>query len=79
MRYYETIYILNTNYDSSTVDKCKKEIEKELKEFLDANIINHYIWTKKRLAYQIKKQNTDFLFYYILNHWTKRCLILING
>lgn len=56
MRYYETIYILNTNYDSSTVDKCKKEIEKELKEFLDANIINHYIWTKKRLAYQIKKQ-----------------------
>tara|TARA_Y100001970_G_scaffold111297_1_gene138940 strand:+ start:903 stop:1415 length:513 start_codon:yes stop_codon:yes gene_type:complete len=56
MRYYETIYILNTNYDSSTVDKCKEEVEKELKEFLNANIINHYIWTKKRLAYQIKKQ-----------------------
>jgi len=56
MRYYEIIYIVNTNYDSSTVDKCKEEVEKELKEFLNANIINHYIWTKKRLAYQIKKQ-----------------------
>tara|TARA_B100001250_G_scaffold259792_2_gene223747 strand:- start:161 stop:673 length:513 start_codon:yes stop_codon:yes gene_type:complete len=56
MRYYEIIYIINTNYDSSTVDKCKEEVEKELKEFLNANIINHYIWTKKKLAYQIKKQ-----------------------
>tara|TARA_B100001996_G_scaffold109579_1_gene82909 strand:- start:1683 stop:2174 length:492 start_codon:yes stop_codon:yes gene_type:complete len=56
MRYYEIIYILNTNYDSSTVDKCKEEVEKELKEFLNVNIINHYIWTKKKLAYQIKKQ-----------------------
>ncbi len=56
MRYYETIYIVNTNYDSNTVDKCKEEIEKELKGLLNAKIINHYIWSKKRLAYQIEKQ-----------------------
>ena len=29
MRYYEIIYIVNTNYDSTTVDKCKEEVEKD--------------------------------------------------
>jgi small subunit ribosomal protein S6 len=55
MRYYETIYIVDPNLENLVLDKTMDEISKEL-EKTESKLINHRIWGKKRLAYQINKQ-----------------------
>ena len=55
MRYYETIYIVDPNLENLVLDKTMDEISKEL-EKSESKLINHRIWGKKRLAYQIDKQ-----------------------
>jgi len=55
MRYYETIYIVDPNLENLVLDKTMDEISKEL-EKTESKLINHRIWGKKRLAYQIDKQ-----------------------
>ena len=52
MRYYETLYIVDPNLDNSILEKTMTEIEKELSK-TKSKVINHRIWDKKRLAYQI--------------------------
>ena len=52
MRYYETLYIVDSNLDNSILEKTMTEIEKELSK-TKSKVINHRIWDKKRLAYQI--------------------------
>ena len=55
MRYYETIYIVDPNLESTILQKTMTEIGQEL-EKTKAKIINHRDWGKKRLAYQVDKQ-----------------------
>ena len=55
MRYYETIYIVDPNLDSTILEKTMTEIGQEL-EKTKAKIINHRDWGKKRLAYQVENQ-----------------------
>ena len=55
MRYYETIYIDDPNLDNNVLDKIMDEISKELQK-TESKIINHRVWGKKRLAYQIENQ-----------------------
>ena len=55
MRYYETIYIVDPNLDSTILEKTMTEIGQEL-EKTKAKIINHRDWGKKRLAYQVSNQ-----------------------
>ena len=55
MRYYETIYIVDPNLDNNVLEKIMDEISKELQK-TESKIINHRIWGKKRLAYQIENQ-----------------------
>ena len=55
MRYYETIYIVDPNLDSTILEKTMTEIGQEL-EKTKAKIINHRDWGKKRLAYQVNNQ-----------------------
>ena len=54
MRYYETVYIINPNFEQSRLDSIAKEVEKFVGEF--GKIISHNIWGKKKLAYQIDNQ-----------------------
>ncbi len=53
MRYYELIYIVNSNIERKKVDQVMKDISSRL-ENTDSKIINHVIWGKKKLAYLIK-------------------------
>ena len=53
MRYYELIYIVNSNMERKKVDQVMKEIGSRLED-TDSKIINHIIWGKKKLAYVIK-------------------------
>ena len=54
MRYYETLYIANPNYEQVRLVQLMENVANELKGN-KASIINHYIWSKKRLAYLIQK------------------------
>ena len=54
MRYYETVYIINPNFEQSRVDSIIKEIDKFISEF--SKVFSHNMWGKKKLAYQIDGQ-----------------------
>jgi len=54
MRYYETLYIANPNYEQDRLVQLMESVANELKEN-KVSIINHYMWSKKRLAYLIQK------------------------
>ena len=53
MRYYELIYIVNSNVELKKVDQVMKDISSRL-ENTESKIINHVVWGKKKLAYPIK-------------------------
>jgi len=54
MRYYETLYIVNPNYEQERFDSVLKTVGEYI-EKEKVSIINHYTWGKKRLAYPIQK------------------------
>ena len=64
MRYYETVYIINPNFEQSRLDSIAKEVEKQVSEF--GKVISHNMWGKKKLAYQIdaQKYGTFVLLYF---------------
>ncbi|MFH1851121.1 MAG: 30S ribosomal protein S6 [Candidatus Neomarinimicrobiota bacterium] len=55
MKYYEILYIVNPNLEQNRLAEIKKEVADELTKLMPAEIINHRIFGKKRLAYQIDK------------------------
>ena len=54
MRYYESLYIVNPNYEQERLDDVIKSVSDKLSEY-GFSVINHRIWGKKRLAYSIEK------------------------
>ena len=65
MRYYELIYIVNSNVERKKVDEIMKDIAGRL-ESTGSKIINHTVWGKKKLAYPIKGNTYGT---YILVHY----------
>ena len=55
MRYYETLYIVNPNLENEALDITMGEIGTALGK-TKSKLINHRVWGKKRLAYQIENQ-----------------------
>ena len=55
MRFYETLYIVDSNLENKALEKEMGDIGKEL-EKTKSKIINHRVWGKKRLAYTIQRQ-----------------------
>ena len=54
MKYFETLYIVNPNFEQSRLNTIIKDVEKNVGKF--SRVIGHNIWGKKRLAYQIDNQ-----------------------
>ena len=54
MRYYESLYIVNPNYEQERLDDVLKSVADKATEY-GFSIINHRLWGKKRLAYSIEK------------------------
>ena len=52
MRYYESLYIVNPNYENERLDKEIDSVSKKATE-LGFKSLNHKPWGKKRLAYAI--------------------------
>tara|TARA_Y100000591_G_scaffold240424_1_gene211063 strand:+ start:689 stop:1120 length:432 start_codon:yes stop_codon:yes gene_type:complete len=65
MRYYELIYIVNSNLERKKNDQVMKDIGSRL-ENTKSKIINHVVWGKKKLAYPI---NGNTYGNYILLHY----------
>ena len=55
MKFYETLYIVDSNLESKSLEKEMDDVCKELAK-TNSKIINHRIWGKKRLAYAIQRQ-----------------------
>ena len=53
MRYYELIYIVNSNVERKKIDQVMKDISSRLED-TQSKIINHVVWGKRKLAYPIK-------------------------
>jgi len=53
MRYYETLYILNPNFEQEKIDGIVKEVDEQINKI--SQVINHRLWGKKRLAYTIEQ------------------------
>lgn len=53
MRYYETLYILNPNFEQEKNDDIVKEVGERINK--SSQVINHRLWGKKRLAYSIEQ------------------------
>ena len=66
MRYYELIYIVNSNVERKKVDQVMKDIGERL-EKAGSKLINHSIWGKKKLAYPIRGNTYGT---YILVHYS---------
>jgi small subunit ribosomal protein S6 len=65
MRYYELIYIVNSNVERKKVDEVMKDIGERL-EKAGSKLINHTVWGKKKLAYPIRGNTYGT---YILAHY----------
>ena len=65
MRYYELLYIVNSNFERKKIDEAMNEIDSRIKR-TKSKIINHIIWGKKKLAYPIQGNNYGT---YILVHY----------
>ena len=65
MRYYELIYIVNSNVERKKVDQVMKDIGDRL-EKAGSKLINHTVWGKKKLAYPIRGNTYGT---YILAHY----------
>ena len=65
MRYYELLYIVNSNFERKKIDELMNEIDSKIKK-TNSKIINHIIWGKKKLAYKIQgnKYGTYILVHY---------------
>ncbi len=54
MRYYETLYIVNPNFEENRLQDIIGDITKEIGRF-NFSVINHRVWGKKRLAFSVSK------------------------
>jgi len=68
MRYYETIYIIHPDFEDSRLDEIKSNVENQIKKECE-EILNSYIWGKRRLAYNI---NNISYGTYIITHYSAK-------
>ena len=55
MRYYEILYIINSNFEQGKINETMNMVSHKLEE-TKSKIISHHIWGKKRLSYPIQNQ-----------------------
>ena len=55
MKYYETLFIISSDYKQDKISYLVDSVEKQV-EKLDANILNTNDWGKRKLAYRINNE-----------------------
>ena len=74
MRYYESLYIVNPNYEQNRIDEVMKLVSDKCNDY-KFKIINHQVWGKKRLAYSIQKHKYGS---FILLHFESKMVDKLN-
>ncbi len=54
MRYYETLYVVHPDYEDARLEELKQMVDDRIKKH-GAEIVNSYVWGKRRLAYEVEK------------------------
>lgn len=62
LREYETIYILNPEMTDEAVAKLNGRVKGVLERF-EARTLRHEVWGKKKLSYEVKKQQKGIFVY----------------
>ena len=75
MRYYESLYIVNPNYEQDRLDEVMKMVTDKIGEY-GFSIINHRVWGKKRLAYAIQKHKYGT---FVLTHFETESVENLNN
>lgn len=75
MRYYETLYIVNPNYEQERLTDVIETVAEEVKKS-SVKIIEQIVWGKKRLAYRI--QNHKYGTFILLKLETENPNFLID-
>mgnify|MGYP001215174970 CR=1 FL=1 len=65
MRYYESLYIVNPNFEQGKLEEVMKTVTETISEY-GFKTINHFVWGKKRLAYNIQEHKYGS---YVLLHF----------
>lgn len=65
MRYYETVYIVNPDYEDERLGKVQKEVDDWVSQN-GGKIVNSYVWGRRKLAYPVDSQQYGT---YILLHF----------
>ena len=55
MKYYETLYIVKSEFEDDRLDKIQDEVD-TFAQKNSGKIINSYVWGKRRLAYEVDKE-----------------------
>ncbi|MDP6569317.1 MAG: 30S ribosomal protein S6 [Candidatus Marinimicrobia bacterium] len=55
MKYYETLYIVKSEFEDDRLDKIQEEVDEYAKK-KGGKIVNSYVWGKRRLAYEVDKE-----------------------
>lgn len=55
MKYYETLYIVKSEFEDDRLNKIQAEVDTYAKK-KGGKIINSYVWGKRRLAYEVDKE-----------------------
>ena len=54
MRFYETLYVVHPDYEDARLEELQKMVDERIKKH-GAEIVNSYVWGKRRLAYEVEK------------------------
>jgi len=65
MRYYESLYIVNPNFEQGKLEEVMKTVTETISDY-GFKTINHFVWGKKRLAYNIQEHKYGS---YVLLHF----------
>ncbi|MFQ6615822.1 MAG: 30S ribosomal protein S6 [Fidelibacterota bacterium] len=65
MRYYETLYIVNPDYEDERLGKIQSDVDDWVSQN-GGKIINSYVWGRRKLAYPVDSQQYGT---YVLLHF----------
>ena len=68
MRYYENLFIINSNYEAERVTQILNDVKEEIQK-MGGNVLVMKDWGKRKLAYPIEKQR--YGQYYLVQYETE--------
>ncbi len=72
MKYYETLYIVGSDVEEDRLSQIQDEVNQQVNQ-LGGNVINSYVWEKRKLAYPI--ENHNYGTYLLLQYETEKSFV----